>query len=420
MGFPYHIHHIQLASGIDPIPDINAKTYGNYLVFWWKTIPLGDVYLDPEQNLSIETYSELVIYSIHEGLRFYGLSTDNDFSSGAYKLNTPQWLNEMEILLSAYTDQEIPEKVQVSVIICTRNRPEQLERCLRMVRELSCQPAEIIVVDNASDNSRTFEATENFKEVKYVFEPLIGLDRARNTGIRASKNPIVFFVDDDVVVHPLCVWRTWEAFLDPKVDAMTGLVIAQELETEAQIIFEKYWSFNRGYADKCYENNYFQLNLSKGPPVWEIGAGANMAFRKDIFSKVGLFDEILDVGAAGCSGDSEMWFRILNAGSCIAYNPRAVVYHEHRRKLKALKKQMFSYCRGFITAALLQHQQNQNAGYLRLLCFRLPINYLIRIKKGFPIYQGRYNIIWVEFRGLFSGLVYFFQNKDKSSRLINN
>jgi GT2 family glycosyltransferase len=289
-----------------------------------------------------------------------------------------------------------------------------------MIRELTCQPAEIIVVDNASDNSVTFETPQNFKEVKYIAEPLIGLDRARNTGIRASQKPIVFFIDDDVIVHPLCLWRIWETFLETSVAAMTGLVIAHELDTEAQILFEKYWSFNRGYTEQRYDSNYFQTNLTKGPPVWEIGAGANMAFRKDVFCKFGLFDEILDVGAAGCSGDSEMWFRILNAGFCIAYNPRAIVYHEHWKELKALKKQMFSYSRGYITAALLQQQQNPNTGYLRNLCFSVPKYYLYRIKNGFPKYQERYNINWAEIRGLFSGLVYYFQNKHRSSRPIKN
>ncbi|MEX2336153.1 MAG: glycosyltransferase [Fulvivirga sp.] len=417
MGFPYHIHHIQLASGIDSMPEVNAKPYGNYLVFWWKSIPLGDVYLDPEQNLTINDYSELVFNSIYKSLRFYGLSNEIDFGFGNFNQNSTRWLNKMETLFSAYTDQDIPEEVQVSVIICTRNRPEQLQRCLSMVRELSCQPAEIIVVDNASDNSLTFETSQKFAEVKYIPEPLIGLDRARNSGIRASQNPIVFFIDDDVVVHPLCLWRIWETFQEPSVAAMTGLVIAHALETEGQILFEKHWSFNRGYSDKQYDADYFRINLSKGPPVWDIGAGANMAFRKDVFNNVGLFDEILDVGAAGCSGDSEMWFRILNKGLKITYNPRAVVYHEHRKELKALKKQMFSYSRGYITAALLQQQQNPKTGYLRHLLFRVPKYYLYRIKNGFPKYQERYHTLWAEISGLSSGLIYYFRNKHKSSRL---
>jgi hypothetical protein len=125
MDFPYHIHHIHLESRTDSIPDINTKTYGNYLVFWWKSIPLGDVYLAPKQTLTINKYSELVFNSIHKSLRFYGLSKENDFGSRDYKQNSSKWLNELQNLFSEFTDQEIPEKVQVSIIICTRNRPEQ-------------------------------------------------------------------------------------------------------------------------------------------------------------------------------------------------------------------------------------------------------------------------------------------------------
>jgi GT2 family glycosyltransferase len=190
------------------------------------------------------------------------------------------------------------------------------------------------------------------------------------------------------------------------------LVIASELSTEAQLIFEKHWSFNRGYIDKIYDANYFESTLSKGPEVWEIGAGANMAFRKSVFEKTGCFNELLDAGAAGCSGDSEMWFRVLAEGYTIFYNPRAVVYHEHRRDLEGLKKQIFYYMRGFTTAALLQQKLCPESGYVKRLR-SFPRYYRSLIANGFPGYPFQFQTIWNEIKGVLSGLRFFNKNKHR-------
>jgi hypothetical protein len=59
--------------------------------------------------------------------------------------------------------------------------------------------------------------------------------------------------------------------------------------------------FNKGYQD-IYFNNDFLFKSVTAPKVWDIGAGANMAFRKSAIESVNYFDDRLDVGAAGCSG----------------------------------------------------------------------------------------------------------------------
>jgi GT2 family glycosyltransferase len=288
-----------------------------------------------------------------------------------------------------------------------------LQQCITSLKSLNCIPEEIIVVDNAPVDDSTKKVAENFKDVKYVAEPRAGLDIARNTGILNTTLPVIAFVDDDVFVHPLWVYRVWETFQNPDVAAMTGLVIASELDTEAQLIFEKHWSFNRGYIDKIYDSDFFKSTLSKGPPVWEIGAGANMAFRKEVFEKTGYFNELLDAGAAGCNGDSEMWFRILLKGYTIYYNPRAVVHHEHRKEIKALKKQIFYYMRGFTAAALWQHKQYPQSGYKRHIYRHLPKVYQFLIKDGFPGYHFQFQTVRNEIRGILSGVMFYYKNRKR-------
>jgi cellulose synthase/poly-beta-1,6-N-acetylglucosamine synthase-like glycosyltransferase len=216
------------------------------------------------------------------------------------------------------------------------------------------------------------------------------LDIARNTGAYLAKYPIVAYTDDDVCVDKHWSYRVWETFNDHKVEAMTGLVIATELETESQQIFEKHWGFNKGYQDIYFGEDFIK---TFAPKVWDIGAGANMAFRKSAIKGVNYFDDRLDVGAAGCSGDSEIWFKILSKGLTIQYNPRAIVYHEHRREIKQLKKQLFGYMRGHTVAALIQHSQNKKAGYKKHIFRNMPAHYLLLLKMGFPRYILRYRTL---------------------------
>ena len=416
---PYSIIHVPLHEQLSsPVPDIGKE--GRYVVFWWKDYALGDFYLEPEKNLLAKKYGHELIKIIEPAILFY--SQNSHFIASNWKQylldqDLEQWNAFMEQVFSAYSSSVVPERVPLSVIICTHGRPAQLQKCLEVLRNLSCTAEEIIVVDNAPKDELSKEVVQQFKGVVYVKESRKGLDIARNTGIRHARCAVVAFVDDDVLVHPLWAYRTWEGFKNPAVAAMTGLVIASELNSEAQFIFEKHWSFNRGYTDKFYDNVYFHKTLLKGPPVWEIGAGANMAFRKAIFEEVGYFNELLDAGAAGCSGDSEMWYRILAYGHSIHYCPRAIAYHEHRKELKGFKKQIFYYMRGFTTAALVQQQQHPEAGYYKRLFWNLPQQFVRMAASGFPHYRYRYTTIWVEIMGVLSGLLYYYKNKSYHSKL---
>ncbi|MFD3000905.1 glycosyltransferase family 2 protein [Pontibacter toksunensis] len=413
---PYHIVHIYLDQQ-EALPVPLSEQAPNYQVFWWKTVALGHLFLGPGEKFTEQEYTQKLIEAIRPAVEKYTANAGvGQWEQLLVHHRFQEWQHLIGSALLEWTAATVPAKVPVSVVICTRDRAGFLEQCLTQLRQLTCLPEEVIVVDNAPIDDSTEKVARNFAGVTYIREPRPGLDIARNTGVTKATMPIVAYTDDDVVVHPLWVYRVWESFQDEAVAAMTGLVIAAKLDTEAQLIFEKHWSFNRGYTDKVYDTTFFNRTLSKGPPVWEIGAGANMAFKKDVLEKVGLFDELLDVGAAGCNGDSEMWYRILEAGHTIHYNPRAVVHHEHRREMEGLKKQIFYYMRGFTAAALLQQRIRQEAGYKRHLFRVLPPYYLKLIKRGFPNYQFQYRTLWPEIKGIVSGLAFYIRNRKQASK----
>jgi glycosyltransferase involved in cell wall biosynthesis len=184
------------------------------------------------------------------------------------------------------------------------------------------------------------------------------------------------------------------------------------LTTAAQVIFEKYWSFNRGYRDIDYDSDYFRRHLKRGVPIWEVGAGANMAFRRAALESTGGFDTRLDVGAAGCSGDSEMWYRLIAGGWTVHYTPRAIAYHTHRKDINALKRQIYYYLRGNTSSLLVQYQRTRHRGNLRHLFGTLPTYYFKSLLRRIRYFNTtKYDTLFHEISGSFAGIAYFARHR---------
>lgn len=415
---PYIIRSIQLDELHQAVPTVPEPVLRYYFSYWWKKIPLGHLFVEQQEGYDAELWQKKVWEAIAPTIKFYQKKTGiwmGDIYLSFLQRNYATFNRNMDRLFSGYTDKKLPEMADISVIICTRNRSQDLRRCLHSLFAQTCLPSEVIVIDNAPADDSTYKVVKQFAKVIYYKEPRPGLSIARNAGIRLAGSPVIAFTDDDVILHPLWVYYVQESFAMSQVGAMTGLVIASSLNTESQQLFEKQYSFNRGYCDKLYDKTYFNAGLATGPRVWNIGAGANMAFRRSIFNAAGYFDERLGAGAAGCSEDSEMWYRILAKEFAIYYNPRAVGFHEHRKEANALQRQVFSYMRGHAAAALIQQSQIKEAGYRRYL-YRMIFKSCmpLLIKRFFQSYERK--MILIQLRGIFSGILFFARNKNKPSQ----
>lgn len=231
----------------------------------------------------------------------------------------------------------------VTVAVCTRDRPDDLARCLDALQALRYPALELLVIDNAPATADTERLVRARAGVRYAREPRPGLDWARNRAIAEAGGEILAFTDDDVVVEPDWAGALAAVFRDdPRVGAVTGLVEPLELETEAQRLFERYRSFARGSA---------RVRAEAGPGTGPVaprygmtgsfGTGANMAFRRRLFAELGGFDPCLGAGTVTRGGDDlEIFFRVLKAGWALVYEPAAMVRHRHRRELDELVGQI--------------------------------------------------------------------------------
>jgi glycosyltransferase involved in cell wall biosynthesis len=231
----------------------------------------------------------------------------------------------------------------VTVVVCTRNRTADLSLCLDSLNKLDYPELEILVVDNAANTDDTKHLVrKSYPRFRYVCEPRPGLDWARNRGIIEACGEIIAFTDDDVVVDVDWLRALVSTFTDnPEVMAVTGLVVPYKLETEAQVLFELFGGFGRGFERRWIRTDRQDKWRWSYFGTGQFGTGANMAYRHKLFNEIGLFDPALDVGTVtNGGGDLEMFFRVLNAGHILAYEPCAIVRHHHRRKYFMLRAQL--------------------------------------------------------------------------------
>lgn len=225
-----------------------------------------------------------------------------------------------------------------SVIVCTHDRPDDLKKCIESLSSLVSQDVEIIVIDNAPSNDQVVGITKNYP-VRYVREDHKGLNWARARGAREANGEILIYTDDDIVVEPDWIDAIREPFADRGVAAVTGLVLAKELETEAQEYFEFYFPFGRGFDKKIFDVSNTNPLL---PGV--IGVGASMAIRRKLVTNLRLFDSEMDCGTATRSGgDTYAFYLLLTHGYRIVYNPEAVSWHRHRREINELRDTLCGY-----------------------------------------------------------------------------
>src|SRR5258708_7045305 len=110
----------------------------------------------------------------------------------------------------------------VSLVICTRNRAGQLQRCLAAVERIRCrQPWETVIVDKGSNDDTRAIAQAFLHDGAIggccVWEPRPGLSRARNAGLEASRGTIVAFTDDDCYPAADFLERVCGVFADPRI-----------------------------------------------------------------------------------------------------------------------------------------------------------------------------------------------------------
>jgi glycosyltransferase involved in cell wall biosynthesis len=303
----------------------------------------------------------------------------------------------------------------LTVAICTKDRPDNLARCLKSLLKLQKPDSgdshhfEILVIDNAPTDERTQELVLSFPDVRYVREPKPGLNFARNLALHKATSEILAFIDDDVVVDRQWLNGLMEAWAEnPDAAAFTGLILPYELSTEAQVLFERRGGFRRGFQKIRYgqvsPDDYFDL-YPCGTGVF--GVGCNMAFRREILFKIGGFDEALDTGAPlPGGGDHDIFYQVIRAGHTLVYEPRYLVFHQHRREYAKLRHQYWTWGLSLMAFVVKAYQTDppQRRRWLRLVKWWFQDQSRQLLKSLLRRHNVPPDLIWMELWGGVVGL----------------
>ena len=212
------------------------------------------------------------------------------------------------------------EELDISVVITTYNRCGLLAEALKSVlnQEAGGPRYEVITVDNNStDQTRqTIESLieQGHSNLRYVFEPRQGISHGRNAGVAHARTPIIAFTDDDVRVATDWLGNIKRTFEEhPEVDFVGGKILPHWPHRPPSWLTRDHWwplALLDGGDEAFYVN-------AANPMVLPT---ANAAFRRDVFSRFGLF-------ATAFSGreDHELMLRLWRAGRQGLYHPAIVV-----------------------------------------------------------------------------------------------
>jgi GT2 family glycosyltransferase len=375
--YPVAVRQVELADTISDMTDMDGYRALQIYVTAHGEL-LGNVMID---HVDAEVSAERIRQSVSKAFGPKLLASDGEC------WDRPIWARAASIVAQEHGPRKRPASglssdKSVSIVIATRDRPNDLLVCLTALHRLrNDRRVEIIVVDNNPPSGLTPPVVKQFTAVSLINEVRRGSSYARNAGVKASSGEIIVMIDDDVTVPPDWLERLLTHFSRPDVMVVTGNVLPLELETHSQVLFETYGGLGRGF--ERFEANRDWLRAFKSAPrTWMLGATANVAFRADVFrdQRVGLFEEALGAGMAGVGEDTYMFYRILHAGCTLVYEPSAYVLHKHRRDAHAFRRQIYTYSKGHVAYHLTTLFRNGDLRVIVYLLFTLPRTYLFRTK----------------------------------------
>jgi glucosyl-dolichyl phosphate glucuronosyltransferase len=267
----------------------------------------------------------------------------------------------------------LPEKTTIvhqhpliSVVICTYNRADRLLLALEALTQqtLPSQDFEVLLVDNCSTDATSIVCQsfqEKFVNFKYLYEPVQGLSKARNTGWQATQSAYIAYLDDDAI--PCQEWvesilNTFETVQPPPI-SVGGPIYPL-------------WEIPRPDWITPVMENLFTILDGGNAPRWfgkdEYPWGANVAYRRDALEKTGGFCEQLGRnGQKLLSGEESFLNSTLKAqGGDFYYSPQAAVSHwVPKERINPDWLVQRSYWQGF-SAALVDHTLGRSPYQQRL------------------------------------------------------
>lgn len=225
------------------------------------------------------------------------------------------------------------ERGPVAVVVASRDRPDQVARCLASLRRELRAGDELVLVDSASKDAAAYANVAAAHSARLVRMDVKGVNRARNAGWVGTTAAAVLFTDDDVEVEPGWADAYAAAFAaHPGAGFLTGWLGAREGQ--------------EGTADVATTEGQDERVLDR-TTRGVLGHGASMAVRREALVAIHGWDEAMGAGGRfRSSPELDVFDRVLAAGWVGRYVPQARARHDQWRTEQQLAKLHFRYAMG--------------------------------------------------------------------------
>jgi GT2 family glycosyltransferase len=247
---------------------------------------------------------------------------------------------------------------RVSVVVSTKDRPDHVVDCVRCVLANRNADFDLVVVDQSEtavmDRART--AVGDDPRLRWITTGTRGLSASRNIGVSATAAPVIAFTDDDCRVPSDWIARLQAAFDGHEDRAIVFGAVVLPPDDRA-----------KGYAAEFgpTATTEYQHVLPDLESQW--GVGANMAIRRTVLERIGVFDLMLGAGAPFCSAEEiDLTIRALAAGFKVIHTPEVSVVHLGVREGHAASLLMRGYGIG-LGATFAKHVRLRTPGAPRML-----------------------------------------------------
>ena len=220
----------------------------------------------------------------------------------------------------------MPRTDAASIVIPNWNGRDLLEKYLPSVMTAAAgNPAnEVIVVDNGSDDGSAQWIRDHHPSVRVIaLEKNLGFGGGSNAGFRAATNDIVVLLNSDMRVDHDFLPPLLEAFSDEQVFAVSCQIFFSDSGKmrEETGLTEARW--RRG---TMWVGHRVDESIDRPYPCFYAGGGSS-AYDRRKFLELGGFDELF---APFYFEDADLGYLAWKRGWKLLYQPRSVVWHEHR------------------------------------------------------------------------------------------
>ena len=214
---------------------------------------------------------------------------------------------------------------RVSVIIPNWNGKELLGPCLDSLYRQEFDDFETIVVDNGSNDGSVSLVEKNFPQITIIrFKENRGFSVAANAGIAASDSPYIGLLNNDTEVDPLWLKELVAALdADPSAGSAASKILFFSDPKTVNSAGDEFSFFGVPYQRRLAQGDGDLFNERQY--VFS-ACGAAALYRRELFQKVGLFDEAF----FAYQEDVDLGFRAQLLGYRCLFVPRAIVYHKSR------------------------------------------------------------------------------------------